>query len=327
MNPPKLARSVMMLVGAGLAITCSTAARAEYPDRPLKLVVPFAAGGPTDALARNLADGLRTQLKQTVVVENKGGAGANIGAEYTANAPADGYTLMFGTSGPLAINVSLYKKLTYDPIKSFDPVIMLGKLPNVLSAGPGLAAKDLKELIAYAKAGNKLSYSSSGAGASTHLSGILFNSIAGVDLLHVPYRGAAPAMTDLLGGQVPLSFSDIYTSAPHIKAGTIHAIGVTTIERTPLLPDVPTLDELGLKGFDVSVFFGIVVPKGTPPEVIAKLNSAFQEAIKDPAIKTAMDQQGIIPARSSTPAYLAEFMAAETVHWRDVLKQVGFEQQ
>ncbi|MBN8908710.1 MAG: tripartite tricarboxylate transporter substrate binding protein, partial [Rhodospirillales bacterium] len=221
----------------------------------------------------------------------------------------------------------LYKKLAYDPIKSFDPGIMLGKLPNVLSAGPGLAVKDLKELIAYAKAGNKLSYSSSGVGASTHLSGILFNSMAGVELLHVPYRGAAPAMTDLLGGQVPLSFSDIYTSAPHIKAGTIRAIGVTTIERTPLLPDVPTLDELGLKGFDVSVFFGIVVPKGTPPEAIAKLNAAFQEAIKDPAIKAAMDQQGIIPARSPTPAYLAEFMASETRHWHDVLKQVGFEQQ
>lgn len=323
----RMAGSAMAMAAASLAIACSSAARADYPDRPVKLVVPFAAGGPTDALARNLAEGLRIQLKQTVVVENKGGAGANIGAEYTANSPADGYTLMFGTSGPLAINVSLYKKLNYDPIKSFDPVIMLGKLPNVLSAGPGLPVKDLKELIAYAKAGHKLNYSSSGVGASTHLSGILFNAEAGVDLQHVPYRGAAPAMTDLLGGQVPLSFSDVYTSAPHIKAGAIRAIGVTTLERTPLLPDVPTLDELGLKGFDVSVFFGIVVPKGTPPEVIATLNSAFREAIKDPAIKAAMDQQGIIPAQSLTPAYLAEFMASETLHWRGVLTQVGFEQQ
>lgn len=327
MNLPNIAGPIRMIFVATFAIACSATARAEYPDRPVKLVVPFAAGGPTDALARNLAEGLRAQLKQTIVVENKAGAGANIGAEFTANSPADGYTLMFGTSGPLAINVSLYKKLNYDPIKSFDPVIMLGKLPNVLSASPGLSAKDLKELIAYAKAGNKLSYSSSGVGASTHLSGILFNAKAGVDLQHVPYRGAAPAMTDLLGGQVPLSFSDVYTSAPHIKAGTIRPIGVTTIERTPLLPDVPTLDELGLKGFDVSVFFGIVVPKGTPPEVIAKLNAAFREAIKDPTIKAAMDQQGIVPAQSFTPAYLAEFMASETRHWRDVLTQVGFAQQ
>lgn len=324
---PERARRIGSIVVAGVAIACSTTARAEYPDRPVKLVVPFAAGGPTDALARNLAEGLRVQLKQTVVVENKGGAGANIGAEYTANSPADGYTLMFGTSGPLAINVSLYKKLSYDPIKSFEPVIMLGKLPNVLSVGPGCPAKDLKELIAYAKAGNKLSYSSSGVGASTHLSGILFNSETGVDLQHVPYRGAAPAMTDLIGGQVPLSFSDVYTSAPHIRAGTIRPIGVTTIERTPLLPDVPTLDELGLKGFDVSVFFGIVVPKGTPPEIVAKLNAAFRAAIKDPAIKMAMDQQGIIPAQSDTPAYLAQFMTSETAHWRSVLTQVGFESQ
>lgn len=327
MNRPKMAGFVMTMAAASLTIACSSTARAEYPDRPVKLIVPFAAGGPTDALARNLAEGLRVQLKQAVVVENKGGAGANIGAEYTANSPADGYTLMFGTSGPLAINVSLYKKLNYDPIKSFDPVIMLGKLPNVLSAGPGLPVKDLKELIAYAKAGHKLNYSSSGVGASTHLSGILFNAKAGVNLQHVPYRGAAPAMTDLLGGQVPLSFSDVYTSAPHIKAGTIRAIGVTTLERTPLLPDVPTLDELGLKGFDVSVFFGIIVPKGTPPKVIATLNTAFREAIKDPAIKAAMDQQGIIPAQSPTPAYLAEFMGSETLHWRNVLTQVGFEQQ
>ena len=151
--------------------------------------------------------------------------------------------------------------------------------------------------------------------------------MTGVDLQHIPYRGAAPAMTDLLGGQVPLSFSDVYTSAPHIKAGTIRPLGVTTKERTPLLPDVPTFDELGLKGFDVSVFFGIVVPKGTPPDAIAKLNSAFREAIKDPTIKAALDQQGIIPAQSFTPAYLSEFMTSEITHWHDVLKQVGIEQQ
>lgn len=326
----------MKFRGIGLALRTAAVAgvlgtvapaHADFPDRPIKIVVPFAAGGPTDALARNLAEGLRQHLNQTVVIENKGGAGANIGAEAVANSPADGYTLLFGTSGPLAINTSLFKKLNYDPVKSFDPVIMIGKLPNVLSVNPSLPIKDLKELVAYAKAGNKLSYSSSGTGASTHLAGILFNSMTGTDLLHVPYRGAAPAMTDLLGGQVQLSFSDVFTSAPHIKTGALRAIGVTTIERTSILPDVPTFDELGLKGFDVSVFFGVVVPKGTPKEVVAKLNAALVEALKEPNIKAAMDQQGIIPAASSTPEYLAQFMASEIPRWQDVLKQVGFEQQ
>jgi tripartite-type tricarboxylate transporter receptor subunit TctC len=314
----------LMTVVVALA---ANSARAEFPDRPIKLVVPFAAGGPTDALARNLAEGLRVQLKQTVVVENKGGAGANIGAEYTANSPADGYTLLFGTSGPLAVNISLFKKLNYDPINSFDPVILIGKLPNVLAAHPSLPVNNLQELVAYAKAGHQLSYSSSGIGGSTHLSGILLNSMMGIDLQHIPYRGAVPAMTDLLGGQVPLTFSDVFTSAPQIKAGKIHALGVTTRERTHLLPDVPTFDELGLKDFDVSVFFGIVVPKGTPREAIKTLNAAFQEALKDPAIKAALDNQGIIPAPSFSPAYMTEFMAEEISRWREVLRNSGIEQQ
>ncbi len=326
MNPKTFAYAAGLIIAAGLTFGSSTA-RADYPERAIKMVVPFAAGGPTDALARNLAEGLRVQLKQNVIVENKAGAGANIGAEFTANQPADGYTLMFGTSGPLAINVSLYKKLAYDPIQSFDPVIMIGKMPNVIAANKSLPVKTPAELIAFAKAGNKLSYSSSGVGASTHLAGILFNARAGTDLQHIPYRGAAPAMTDLLGGQVPLSVLDVYVSAPHIKAGAVQPIAVTSKERTPLLPDVPTLHELGLKDFDVSVFFGIVVPKGTPPAAIARLNTAFTEALKDPAIKSALAQQGIIPAPATTPAYLNEFMTSEIAHWRNVLQQVGFEQQ
>ena len=231
------------------------------------------------------------------------------------------------SSGPLAINTSLFKKLNYDPVNSFDPVIMIGKLPNVLSVHPSLPITNIKELVAYSKDGKQLSYSSSGMGSSTHLAGILFSSMTGADLLHVPYRGAAQAMTDLLGGQVQMSFSDVFTSAPHIKEGTLRPIGVTTVERTSILPDVPTFDELGLKGFDVSVFFGVVVPKGTPKEAVVKLNAALVEALKDPNIKAAMDRQGIIPATSSTPEYLAQFMASEIPRWRDVLKQVGYEQQ
>lgn len=312
-----------------LLAACVVAApvRAQYPDRPVKLIVPFAAGGPTDALARNLAEGLRIHLSKQVIVENKAGAGANIGAEFVANSPADGYTLLFGTSGPLAINVSLFGKINYDPIKSFDPVIMIGKIPNVLAANPDVPVKNLSELIAYAKSGKQLSYGSSGVGASTHLAGELLNSRAGIDLLHVPYRGAAPAMNDVIGGQVPLIITDAFVAAAQIKAGTVKALGVTTLERTSILPDVPTFDEQGLKGFDSSVFFGVVVPKGTPPEIVATLNRAFVAALKEPAVRSAIDTQGMILAPSTTPEYLAEFMAAEIPRSRELIEKLGIPKQ
>ncbi|WP_210345252.1 tripartite tricarboxylate transporter substrate binding protein [Bradyrhizobium sp. CCBAU 53340] len=259
-----------------------------------------------------------------MIVENRAGAGANVGADFVAKAPADGYTLLFGTSGPLAINVSLYTKLSYDPIKSFDPIIMIGKMPNVLSVHPSVPAQNVQDLIAYAKANpGKLSFSSSGNGASTHLAGVMFNAAAGTDILHVPYRGGAPAINDLVGGQVQMSFADIFVSAPHIKAGILRALGVTTIERTPVLPDVPTFDEQGLKGFDVSVFFGVVAPKGVPEPIIEKLNAAFVATMNDSSIKPILDAQGIIPASSNSPAYLRKFMAQEIPKWRDVINSIA----
>jgi tripartite-type tricarboxylate transporter receptor subunit TctC len=320
-------RVMAAICTVAVAMSANGAAHAEYPDRPLKLIVPFAAGGPTDALARNLADGLRVQLSRQVIVENKAGAGANIGAEFVANSQPDGYTLLFGTSGPLAINVSLFSKINYDPIKSFEPVIMLGKTPNVLVANNALPVKDLRELVAYSKTGQKLSFGSAGTGGSTHLAGEMFKFREGLDLLHVPYRGAAPAMTDLIGGQIPLFFADVFVAASQIKAGTVKAIGVTTVERTPLLPDVPTFDEQGLKGFDSSVFFGVVVPKGTPLEIVSTLNRAFAAALKDPAVRSAIDAQGMIVAPSSEPEYLANFMASEIPRWRDVVEKLGLPKQ
>ncbi|MCJ9700354.1 MULTISPECIES: tripartite tricarboxylate transporter substrate binding protein [unclassified Bradyrhizobium] len=313
-----------LLLASSIALSMPAIAWAEFPERSIKFIVPFAAGGPTDALARSLAEGVRTKLGQPVIVENRAGAGANVGADFVAKSPADGYTLLFGTSGPLAINVSLYTKLSYDPIKSFDPVIMIGKMPNVLSVHPSVPAQNVQELIAYAKANaGKLSFSSSGNGASTHLAGVMFNAIAGTDILHVPYRGGAPAINDLIGGQVQMSFADIFVSAPHIKAGVLRALGVTTIERTPVLPDVPTFDEQGLKGFDVSVFFGVVAPKGVPAPIVEKLNAAFVAAMNDSSIKPILDAQGIIPAPSNSPAYLANFMAREIPKWRDLINSIG----
>ncbi|OZI79154.1 Bug family tripartite tricarboxylate transporter substrate binding protein [Bordetella genomosp. 2] len=312
----------LAMAGAALLAAAPVPAAEAFPDRPVTLVVPFPPGGPTDALARRLADGLKDQLKQTVVVENRGGAGGNIGAEHVANATPDGYTILFGTSGPLAINVSLYRNQQYDPQKSFAPVIRIGHLPNILVVHPSLPVHNAQELIAYAKQHpDRLSYASSGNGASSHLAGILFNKMAGTNILHVPYKGTGPALNDLLGGQVSMSFTDILTALPHVQAGTLRAIGLASAERSDALPDLPTLAEQGLAGYDVSVFFGIVAPKGTPPDVVGTLNRAFVAALADPGVKQTLRKQGIVEADDQTPQGLATFIAAQVPKWRAVIQE------
>jgi tripartite-type tricarboxylate transporter receptor subunit TctC len=297
---------------------------ADFPSKPVTMVVPFAPGGPTDAMARTLAAAVKAPLGQTVVVENKAGAGGNLGAEAVARAERDGHTILFGTSGPLAINVSLYKKISYDPIKSFAPVIQLGHLPNVLVVHPGVPAKTVQELVAYGKANpGKLSYASSGNGASSHLAGVLFNNLAGTDFQHVPYKGTGPALTDLLGGQVAMTFTDVLTALPHIKSGKLRALGVTTRERSQALPEVPTVAEQGIAGFDVSVFFGLVVPAGTPKEAIAKLNSAFATALKQPEVRQQLQAQGLEFASSTAPEQLGGFIQSEVGKWRTVVQKSG----
>ncbi|HSV61051.1 MAG TPA: tripartite tricarboxylate transporter substrate binding protein [Variovorax sp.] len=313
------------VAGISALALVSPAAHAEgYPDKPISLVVPFPPGGPTDAMARTLAAELRDKLGQPMVVENRAGAGGNIGAEYVARAPADGQTLLFGTSGPLAINASLYRKINYNPVKSFAPVIQIGHLPNILVVHPSVPARNVQELVAYAKANpGKLSYASSGNGASSHLAGVMFNSTAGVELLHVPYKGTGPALNDLLGGQVSMSFTDVLTALPYVKAGKLRALGVTTAARSQALPDVPTIAEQGYKGFDVSVFFGIVAPADTPPDRITKLNSAFAEVLASPKVKELFAQQGLEAAPSTSPQQLAKFIPAQMAMWASVVKQSG----
>ncbi len=296
----------------------------SFPTKPVTMVVPFAPGGPTDAMARTLAAAVT--LSQPVIVENKPGAGGNLGAEAVARADKDGHTLLFGTSGPLAINVSLYKKIGYDPLKSFAPVIQIGHLPNVLVVNPSVPANNVKELVAYAKAHpGKLSFASSGNGASSHLAGVLFNNLAGTDFLHVPYKGTGPALTDLLGGQVSMTFTDVLTALPYIKAGKLRALGVTTKERSQALSDVPTIAEQGYPSFDVSVFFGLVVPADTPRPVIDKLNQAFTDALKQPEVRKTLQAQGLEFAPSTSPEQLANFMHAEVPKWRAVVKDSGAE--
>jgi tripartite-type tricarboxylate transporter receptor subunit TctC len=312
------------LLACTAALAAASAFAADFPSKPVTLVVPFPPGGPTDAMARTIATALKGPLGQTVIVENKAGAGGNLGAEAVARAEPDGHTLMFGTSGPLAINVSLYKKIAYDPQKSFAPVIQLGHLPNVLVVNPKLPVKNVAELVAYGKAHpGTLSYASSGNGASSHLAGVLFNKLAGTDFLHVPYKGTGPALNDLLGGQVGMTFTDVLTAAPHVKAGKLKALGVTTLGRSQALPEVPTVAEQGVAGFDVSVFFGIVAPASTPRDVIDKLNRAFVEVLKQPEVRKTLLAQGLEFAPSSTPEQLAGFIRSEVAKWRDVVASSG----
>ncbi|WP_049058678.1 Bug family tripartite tricarboxylate transporter substrate binding protein, partial [Achromobacter xylosoxidans] len=256
--------------------------------------------------------------------ENRAGAGGNIGSEYVATAKPDGYTILFGTSGPLAINVSLYKNQGYNPETSFAPIIRIGHLPNILVVNPSVPATNAQELIAYAKKNpDKLSYASSGNGASSHLAGILFNQMAGTRIMHIPYKGTGPALNDLLGGQVSMSFTDILTALPYIKAGKLRAIGLASAQRSEALPDLPTLSEQGLSGYDVSVFFGIVAPKATPAETVAKLNQAFQAALSDPAIEQTLRNQGIVRAQDQTPQGLSRFITTEVPKWRTLIKSAN----
>lgn len=320
-------RRTTLMALAALAATAgagTTWAQAPFPHKTMSLVVPYSPGGPTDAMARTLANAIKPILGQTMIVENRAGAGANIGAEYVARAEADGHTLLFGTSAPLAINMNLYQKINYDPFKSFAPIIQVGYLPNVLVVHPSLPAKNVKELIAYAKVNpGKLAFASSGSGASSHLAGVLFNMRAGTDIQHIPYKGTGPALNDLLGGQVAMSFTDVLTALPHIKAGKLRVLGVTSASRSRALPDVPTLMEQGLKDFDASVFFGIVAPSGTPQDVVTKLNAAFTQVLQQPDVKQHLAQQGLEPPPQYTPAQLAVYMRSEAAKWREVIKVSG----
>jgi tripartite-type tricarboxylate transporter receptor subunit TctC len=297
-----------------------------YPSKPVQLVVPYAPGGPTDAMARTLATALKPALgdKQPVLVDNKAGAGANIGAEFVARAEADGHTIMFGTSAPLAINVSLYQKISYDPVRSFTPIIYLGYLPNVLVVHPSVPAKNVQELVAYGKANpGKLSFASSGSGASSHLAGVLFNQRAGTDFQHIPYKGTGPALNDLLGGQVAMSFTDVLTALPHIKAGKLRALGVTTATRSRSLPDVPTVSEQGVADYDVSVFFAMVGPAGMPRDAVQKLNTAFATVLQQPDVRQRLEAQGLEISKDQKPEQLGTFIQSEVKKWREIVRLSG----
>jgi tripartite-type tricarboxylate transporter receptor subunit TctC len=294
-----------------------------YPTKPIRIVVPFPAGGATDVLARAAAQKLTESLGQPVVVDNRPGAGGNIGAELVAKSAPDGYTLLMGTVGTHAINPGIYPKMPYDHVRDFAPIILVAGVPNVLEVNPSLPVNSVQELIAYAKANpGKLNFASSGNGTSIHLSGELFKTMAGVQMTHVPYKGSAPALQDLVGGQVQLMFDNLPPSLALIKAGKLKPLAVTSKVRAPALPDVPTLAESGLPGFEASSWFGLLAPAGTPQPVIAKLNAEIAKWLATPEAKEKLVAQGANIA-GGTPEDFARHIAAETAKWQKVVKDSG----
>jgi tripartite-type tricarboxylate transporter receptor subunit TctC len=311
------------LAAVALALVTLGAQAQSYPNKPIRLVCPFPPGGAVDIASRAVAQALAQQLGQPVTVDNRPGAGGNIGAEIVAKSPADGYTLLMATSNILAINPALYSKVPFDSLKDFAPVSIVVSLNNVLVLNPGVKANSVKELIALIKSQpGKMTYASSGNGTSIHLSGELFKSMTGADMLHIPYKGSAPAVTDLLAGQVNMMFDNIPSSLPHIKAGKLHALAVTGSKRSALLPDLPTIAEAAIPGYESYVWFGVMAPAATPADVIQRLNAELKKAATMPEFRDRLTAQGY-DVQSSTPGEMSDSIKVEMAKWGKIVKASG----
>jgi tripartite-type tricarboxylate transporter receptor subunit TctC len=317
-------RSVQgVLLGSVLAVLAAGGQAQTYPTHPIRLVVPFPAGGTTDILAREVGQKLSVSLGQSVVIDNRPGAAGNIGSDLVAKSAPDGYTLLMCTVSTHAINPNLYAKLPYDHLKDFVPVVLVASVPNVLEVTPALPVNSVADLIRLAKEKpGQINFASSGSGTSIHLSGELFKTQAGVDMTHVPYKGSAPALTDLIGGQVQVMFDNLPSSLPQIKAGKLRAIAVTSAQRAPALPDIPTIAESGLPGFEATSWFGIVAPTGTPPAIIARINADVNQWLQSPEAREKLLAQGALAA-GGTPEQFAAYIRAETEKWAKVVKASG----
>jgi tripartite-type tricarboxylate transporter receptor subunit TctC len=309
---------------AGIAFAAlglgSEAAAQTYPTKPVRMIIPFPPGGTTDILARVAAQKLSEALGQQVVPDNRPGAAGNIGTELVAKAPPDGYLLLTAPGSTLTIHPSLYAKLPFDPLKDFAPVTILGIVPNALVVHPSLPARNVKELIALAKARpGELNYASTGAGQSTHLSMELFKTMAGVKITHVPYKGSAPAVTDLLGGHVSLMFDNMPSALPHVKANKIRALAVSTLKRSPVAPEIPTVAESGLPGFEVSVWFAVLAPAATPRPIVDRLNQVLVKALQSPDVRERLSSQGAEPI-GNTPEEFTAVMKRDLVKWAKVVR-------
>jgi len=310
-------------IAAALCVAASAAAFAAYPEKPIKVVIGFPAGGPLDQHARLLTDKLQAVLGQPIIIDYKPGAGGSVGAEAVAKSPADGYTLMLANTGVAVINGALYSKLPYNTLKDFTPIARTAMQPLALLVTPSLPVTNLHQFIDYARARpGQINYGSAGNGGISHLVPEMFKSATGIYMVHIPYRGSAPAFTDLMGGQVQFMAESIPQAANYHKQGKVRAIAVTSAKRNPALPDVPTVIESGVKGFEVVGFYGFLAPAGTPKDVVAKLSDAFRQVLTNPEIRDRMVSQGADPAFMGSEEF-AKFLVAETPRWEKAVKASG----
>jgi tripartite-type tricarboxylate transporter receptor subunit TctC len=308
----------------GTLLLCSlNLAQAAYPDKPIKIIIGFPAGGPLDAHMRLLIEKLQSSLGQTVIVDYKSGAGGTVGAQFVAQAPADGYTLLLANTGTMVINPAIYTKSQYDTLKEFQPVARTAQQPLALIVNKDVAANSLKELITYAKANpGKLNYGSAGNGGISHLVPEMLKSETGIFMVHIPFKGSAPAFTDLIAGHVQFMAESVPQAAIYAKQGKVKALAVTSAKRNPALPNTPTVIETGIANLEVVGFYGILAPKGTPPEVVNKLSQAFKETLENPEIQKKMIDQGADPAYLNADQF-TKFLAAEMPRWANAVKQAG----
>ncbi len=306
-----------------LSLVSGFSAAQSFPNRQITIVVPYAPGGTNDIIARVVAQKMSENLSQPVIVENKPGAGGNVGAAHVARAQPDGYTVLTAPVGILAINKYIYKNAGFDPDRDFTPITVAGSVPNVLLVNPAVPARNMEELLRYIRANpGKLNFASMGSGTTGHLSGEMFKMLAVLDLVHAPYKGSGPALADLLAGHVQMMFDNLPTALPHVKSGKLRAFAVTSSTRHPALPDVPTLAEAGVPGFEATAWFGFVAPAATPRPIVERLNAEMVKALRDPMVKEKMDAQGVhIMANSS--ADFARLIASESAKWKQVVDRSG----
>ena len=323
-NRGMTSRPPLFLLALLLAWAVPINACAEaYPTKPIRFVVPYPAGGPLDTVARLLAQKVSESVKQPVIVDNKPGAGGNIGADAVAKSAPDGYTILMGAVATHAINPSLYASIPYDPVRDFAPITQIASTPNVLVVNPSIPAGNVREFIAYAKANpGKLNFGSGSSGSAGHLAGELFKSLAGIDMTHVPYKGAAPAMQDLVGGQIQLMFDNLASALGQVRAGKVKALAVTTAQRSSLAPELPTIAESGLPGFDISTWFGLFAPAATPRDVLERLHAEFTRALASPDVRERMLNLGAEPV-GSTPAEFAAYIGSEARKYARLVKASG----
>jgi tripartite-type tricarboxylate transporter receptor subunit TctC len=312
-----------ILAVAACLFAAASACAQSYPSKAIRFVAPFPPGGPADILSRTIGQNLAESWGQQVIVDNRAGAGGNIGAEIVAKAPPDGYTLLMGFVGTHAINSSLYSKLPFDPVRDFEPVALVAMVTIILVVHPSVPVKSVKELITLAKAKpGELSFGSPGNGTPQHLAGELFDTMTGVKMVHVPYKGAVPALTDLLGGRLSMIFSSMPPALPHVQTGKLRALGVTSSTRSPAAPDVPTIAQSGLKGYEVINWYGVLVPAKTSKEIVGKLNGEIVRIMNLPAVKERLAAQGA-ETFTSTPEKFADYIRTETDKWAKVVKFSG----